>query len=406
MSSLSPSSDVGAASVEADAHVNEWIRKAAAVCRRAAVGDLESRLLEIDVDGDLGDLLHSINDLLDLTDAFVREAGASLEFASQDKYFRRVLEHGLLGSFRHTARTINMATEAMAVKNQALRDVRARQLQLADDFESHVHGVVDAVASASTELKATAQTMNDSADKTTQQVEQVNASANAAGTGINSITEAMERLSTGIHKISSQAIDSTKVAQEAMEESERAAERVRRLSDSSDRIRSVIQVIRGVAQQTNLLALNATIEAARAGEIGKGFAVVAAEVKNLSAKIREATEDIEGQVHGISTATGSVVDSIDSVEQTLGRIDNSSSAIATAVEQQEAVSREVSGNMHDASEGAQSISDGIDQVARSAESTSTAASQLVDASGDLSALAERLRGEVDSFLAEIRQESE
>ena len=70
-------------------------------------------------------------------------------------------------------------------------------------------------------------------------------------------------------------------------------ESIKALVDVGSQISAATSTISAVASQTNLLALNAAVEAARAGEHGKGFAVVAEEVRNLSARTREATQLIE-----------------------------------------------------------------------------------------------------------------
>ncbi|MCB9858406.1 MAG: hypothetical protein H6818_22200 [Phycisphaerales bacterium] len=116
--------------------LNAWIRQAAAVCRAGARGDLERRLLNINTTGDLGDLLHAINHLLDMTDAFVREATASLEYASDGKFFRRVLLEGMLGSFRRAASSINGATMGMDEQTQELRNAQKRREELQSEFEA------------------------------------------------------------------------------------------------------------------------------------------------------------------------------------------------------------------------------------------------------------------------------
>ena len=82
------------------ARYKEAVRQATVVCGEAARGNLEPRLLHIHAEGELGDMLRSINHLLDLTDAYVREAGTCLAYASEDKFFRKVLTRGLLGCFR------------------------------------------------------------------------------------------------------------------------------------------------------------------------------------------------------------------------------------------------------------------------------------------------------------------
>lgn len=132
-----------------------WIRRAADVCKAAAEGDLEARILHIDVDGDLGTLLHGINHLLDMTDAFVREATASMDYAGRDKYFRRVLRRGMLGVFRQAADKINNTTHAMEERTLALREAEKRRAELEGEFTS-TKQVVEQLASASQAIKGVA----------------------------------------------------------------------------------------------------------------------------------------------------------------------------------------------------------------------------------------------------------
>ncbi|MCC7291876.1 MAG: hypothetical protein IT449_07435 [Phycisphaerales bacterium] len=133
------------------AHVSEWIAEASRVCRAAAKGDLESRILRIDAEGDLADLLHGINHLLDMTDAFVREATASLEYASQGRFFRRVLLTGMLGTFRRAAKSINDATESMGAQAQRLKEAEAKRSQLETEFQSTLQ-VVSGLEDASKQI--------------------------------------------------------------------------------------------------------------------------------------------------------------------------------------------------------------------------------------------------------------
>ena len=111
-----------------------WIDEATRVCTAASKGDLEARILNIDEESEMAPMLHAINHMLDMTDAFVREAGASLSFASQGKYFRRVLPHGFLGSFKQTARTINEATIQMDGDAKELRQAQEERNELIDDI--------------------------------------------------------------------------------------------------------------------------------------------------------------------------------------------------------------------------------------------------------------------------------
>ncbi|MGA7118634.1 MAG: hypothetical protein WBY94_00980, partial [Polyangiaceae bacterium] len=105
-----------------DHEAREWMKKAADVCEQAARGNLEARLLGCSAGGDVGRMVHGINHLLDVTDAFVREAKASLDYASQGKFFRRVLLRGLPGTFRQGAQLINAASRKMDLQAKQIAD--------------------------------------------------------------------------------------------------------------------------------------------------------------------------------------------------------------------------------------------------------------------------------------------
>ncbi len=122
------------------------IRKALHVCKAVADGDFEARIIGITEKGDAGDLLRAINLMIDRTDAYVRESQACLEYVSNNKYYRRILEKGMTGSFLSASRTINNATMAMAKKVDDFSSV-------ADNFERNMKGVVETVTAASTELQ-------------------------------------------------------------------------------------------------------------------------------------------------------------------------------------------------------------------------------------------------------------
>ncbi|MCC7324906.1 MAG: hypothetical protein IT358_13780, partial [Gemmatimonadaceae bacterium] len=164
------------------------------VCRETAAGDLEQRILGIRRDGPLGDLARGINHLLDLTDAFVRESRASLQHASEEKYWRRVLERGLPGNYRVAARLINSATDQMAAKSQQLRQAATDRLRLADDFEAAIKVVVDNVAAAATEARATAESLSGTAQHTSEQSTTVAAASEEASRSMESVAAAAEEI--------------------------------------------------------------------------------------------------------------------------------------------------------------------------------------------------------------------
>ncbi len=113
---------------------SKWIHEATRVCTSAASGDLEARILNIDDGDELAPMLHAINHLLDMTDAFVRESSASLSFASEGKYFRRVLPQGLLGTFGQAGAIINSATIQMGTEATQLKEAEQERGELINDI--------------------------------------------------------------------------------------------------------------------------------------------------------------------------------------------------------------------------------------------------------------------------------
>ncbi|MDJ0930974.1 HAMP domain-containing protein [Breoghania sp.] len=102
------------------------LRKAAEVCRAVANGDFEARILNIDEIGDLGELIHAINLLIDRTDAYLRESKACLDYVGQNKHFRLISEKGMVGAFGAATRSINAATDKIRDRHETFRDLATR----------------------------------------------------------------------------------------------------------------------------------------------------------------------------------------------------------------------------------------------------------------------------------------
>jgi methyl-accepting chemotaxis protein len=213
---------------------------------------------------------------------------------------------------------------------------------------NNVAEATNLVASASTELDASAGTMSSATEETTAQA--------------SSVAAATEQLEATVTEISRQVHQSSDIARDAVAEAKRSNESINELSESAQKIGQVVTLIRDIASQTNLLALNATIEAARAGEAGKGFAVVASEVKALANPTAKATEDISLQISEIQNSKGESVDSIQSVTATIEKMGEITESVAAAVEEQGASTKEVNQNIQGVMQAAQETSSVADQV--------------------------------------------
>src|ERR1700690_597220 len=219
------------------------------------------------------------------------------------------------------------------------------------------------VAAGSEELSATSQQITANSEETTAQAKVVSDTSGQVNTNLQTLASGAEEMNSTIGDIARNTTEAARVASDAVEAAAAANQTVSRLGESSVEIAKVIEAITSIAQQTNLLALNATIEAARAGEAGKGFAVVANEVKELAKQTAKATEDISRKIEAIQTDTKAAVKAIASISGVIHQINDISSTIATAVEEQNATTNEMSRNVSEAAHGSGEITSNIAGVA-------------------------------------------
>jgi methyl-accepting chemotaxis protein len=304
------------------------------------------------------------------------------------------------------ANAIKMEKMEKEQKEQEKRVATERKVlmnKMADDFDNSVKGVVSTVSAAATEMQSSAKSMSSIADETSHQSSAVAAAAEQASTNIQTVASAAEELNASIGEINRQIGDSVKVAGECMSEAEATGTVMKSLSKSAEDVGNVVKLIEGIASQVNLLALNATIEAARAGEAGRGFAVVANEVKGLANQVGHAAKDITRQIGEIQTQTSQAVGTIETITSTIRHINDISTAIAAAVEEQGAATKEISRSIQETAQGTKEVTRNIAGVTRAASETGTASSQLLDTASQLAHEAESLRQVVEEFIAGVRK---
>ncbi len=265
------------------------------------------------------------------------------------------------------------------------------------DGSAGVTGKANAVAAAAEELSVS--------------MGSVAAASEEASTNVKMVATATEEMAATVDDIARNSETARSIAAEAVEGSNSTSAKVNRLGQAVDEIGQVTELITEISEQTNLLALNATIEAARAGEAGKGFAVVANEIKELARQTPEATQDIKNKIDNIQTSMAETVREIGGISEVIERVDDIVSGIATAVEEQSVVTREIAGNVANASLGIEAVDRNVAQsasvagdVAGEISALNTAVSEMSNSvihiktnAGSLSRLAAQLKEQADRF---------
>src|SRR5690606_27560925 len=219
------------------------IRRIASIMRRAAAGDLEARIVCAREGGELREIGHALNQMLDICDAFVREAGAAMSYVSRGKFFRKIMTRGLSGAFRASAEIVNLATESMEQRVEQHRGFTR-------DFETEVGAVIDAVFRSAAELEASAQSMSTVAGHSMSRAAAVAGATTQAANGTRAVAHAAAELSNAVAEIGGRVARSAEVASRAVEEAERTDATVRGLSEAAQRIGEVVTLIKEIAGQT------------------------------------------------------------------------------------------------------------------------------------------------------------
>jgi methyl-accepting chemotaxis protein len=294
------------------------------------------------------------------------------------------------------------AAEQKAAEEKADAARKVAMRKLADDFESAVGKIVDTVSMTAMELEGAASTLSRTAETTQQLSSAVAAASEESSANVQSVSAATDEMAASVNEISRQVQESSRIATEAVSQAEKTDNRISELSQAAGRIGDVIKLITAIAEQTNLLALNATIEAARAGAAGKGFAVVAQEVKQLASQTAKATDEIRGQIAGMQTATQESVTAIKEIGDTIDRISQIATTVATAVEEQGASTQEIARNVQQAAHGTAQVTGNITEVTRGASETGSASAQVLSSAKSLTSESNQLKMEVAKFLATVR----
>jgi methyl-accepting chemotaxis protein len=285
---------------------------------------------------------------------------------------------------------------------------------MADQFSDVIRQLevsIDVLASSTEQMSMTSNETNKGVQHQQEQIEQVATAMTEMSATVQEVARHASETATatqGAHatvaKGQELASNTKQVINTLSDEIDTAMSVVQELADDSDKIGDVLGVIQSIAEQTNLLALNAAIEAARAGENGRGFAVVADEVRTLASRTQESTEEIHKMIDRLQTGTAKAVnvmiagkkqsestvaetdkgsDQLQEIATSIISIEDMATHIASASEEQAAVSEEISRN--------------INNISGVTEQSAQGSLQISQSSGELAKLASDLQGLISRF---------
>ncbi|WP_336316402.1 methyl-accepting chemotaxis protein [Stutzerimonas stutzeri] len=256
--------------------------------------------------------------------------------------------------------------------------------------------------------RSTNEALTRHASETDQAVTAINEMSSTAESVAQSASDTATFTQTANHNaVSSKLVvdDASTSVRSLVSEVESATAKVQAMQADAQRINDVLGVIGDIAGQTNLLALNAAIEAARAGEQGRGFAVVADEVRALAARTQQSTSEINETLQRLKDAVGSAVQAmeqtkascqatadktaqvtvgLDEMTSSVVHINDLSTQIATAAEEQSAVAEEINRNMV-------AVRHVVDELVESGVSVDRSTESLLGTNARLTALVNRFR---------------
>ncbi len=321
-----------------------------------------------------------------------------------------LLAWAIIRSIDVAVRDINQALDKLAQ-----RDLTARTTYQSDDefgqiannlnrMSKEITHIVEEISNATTQVATAAEESSAVTLQTSRSVEQQRQSTELVATAINEMSATVREVAHSTSDAASMSQQVNANAAQGRIEIESTIELIRQLSDQaeqtastiddlkreSDAISSVLDVIRGIADQTNLLALNAAIEAARAGDHGRGFAVVASEVRTLAQRTQESTGNIQQMISNLQTgsdrASTSMLETLSKAQSGacnieragellseiadgVASINDRNIQIASAAEEQSAVSQDINRNVNE-------INDLVIQLSAGAQQTAVTSQEL------------------------------
>lgn len=317
-----------------------------------------------------------------------------------------------LGALQATLADIAQGEGDLTVRlDESSRDEMGNIAGSFNQFVQKLQGVIRQVAESAHNLTSSARELDNASNRIASGAEELAAQSGTVATASEEMAATSNDIANSCHQAAESAQHAAETTQSGFEQVKTTVAGIRvrgeqtrenaaivaSLGERSDQIGAIVSTIEDIADQTNLLALNAAIEAARAGDLGRGFAVVADEVRALAERTTTATKEIGEMIRSIQSETRRAISSMDegvlgteqgaqeaaqleqalqSILEQVNSVTMQVSQIATAAEEQNAVTGEITNNIQQITEVVQVTSQGAADTATTARSLTDDAETL------------------------------
>jgi len=234
--------------------------------------------------------------------------------------------------------------------------------------------------------------LNDSMGKNAHRLEkQTSHASNAAkqlAAHIQGVMQSLERLKTGVKKISTNVSNSTKASLSALKAADSTNSVFSGFLDSSKELDKIDKIVATLAQQINIFALNASIEAARSGEAGRGFTVVANEIKELSKETFKIADEIRNKIDSFFADAKEAINTMSEISNQILSIKNNQQSIEEAIEEQIDAINETAKSTANITRSSNSVTDNVLNVYKLAKINTENVEKTIRASHSLNKIVE------------------